>query len=86
MLDGALHIRVTRIAQVPKCGRQIAWADKNTVHALGGGDGIHVIDTLLTLNLYQNGDVAVGLRKVVRYGAKHVGAMRNGDAADPSGG
>ena len=61
---------------------QIAWADKNTVNARRGGYRINVIHALLALDLHEDGDVVVRLREVIRHGAKHIGAVRDGYAAN----
>lgn len=62
------------------------WADEDTVYTFGSGNGIDVIYALLTFYLDQNGDVLVRLSEIIRHGAKHIGAVRNGDARMPSGG
>ena len=83
VLNGMLHVRVTRITQVSQRRSQVTRANKDAVDAVCGSNGVDVINTLLALNLYQDADVVIGLREVVRHGAKHIGAMRNGYTADP---
>ena len=75
--------KVPTIAFVPKVIGQ-AWWDyvKAGVEAWSKDNGIDVIYALLTFYLDQNGDVLVRLSEIIRHGAKHIGAVRNGDAAN----
>jgi hypothetical protein len=81
VLDSALYFRVGSIAQMSQRSGQIAWADK-IPSTPSVADRIDVIHALLALNLHQDGDVLVRLREVIRHGAKHIGAVRNGHAAN----